>query len=173
MEAATDLEGTQYLTFTLAEELFAVDIGKVREVLEFASVTKVPRMPDYMRGVINIRGNVVSVLDLKQKFGMGSTEKTVDTCVIITEVELNGETVVLGALADSVQEVFDLEADQIEPPPKLGTRIDTAFIKGMGKKGETFVILLDIDKVFTAVEALSVQAPEPTACGKDAVETSL
>jgi len=160
MNTAQELETDQYLTFTLDEEWFAMDIAKVHEVLEFGDVTQVPRMPPYMRGVINLRGSVVPVLDLKQKFGMGATTKTVDTCVIITEVDLEGEAVVLGALADSVQEVFDLEADQIEPPPKLGTRLDTAFIQGMGKKDEEFVILLDIDEVFTVDEVTAIKGRE-------------
>ncbi|MBI5446355.1 MAG: chemotaxis protein CheW [Deltaproteobacteria bacterium] len=143
---------SQYLTFTLDEELFALDIGKVREVLEFEGVTRVPRTPEFMRGVINLRGNVVPVADLRLKFGMTKTEKTVSTCVIITEVVIDGETTVLGALADAVQEVLDLEPGQIDPPPRMGTRLNTAFIRGMGKREEQFLILLDIDKVFTAGE---------------------
>ena len=145
-------ETSQYLTFTLDGELFALDIAKVREVLEFTSVTKVPRTPDFMRGVINLRGNVVPVLDLRLKFGMSRTEKTVSTCVIITEVAIDGEPTVLGALADAVQEVLELEPGQIDPPPRIGTRLDTAFIRGMGKRDDRFLILLDIDRVFTAAE---------------------
>src|SRR5512136_159595 len=109
---------TQYLTFKLADEVFALDIGKVREVLDFTTVTKVPQTPDFMRGVINLRGNVVPVVDMRLKFGLSLTEKTVNTCVIITEVNLDGEGTVLGAMADSVQEVLDLEQGEIEPPPR-------------------------------------------------------
>lgn len=145
-------ETSQYLTFTLDGEFFALDIAKVREVLEFTSVTRVPRTPDFMRGVINLRGNVVPVVDLRLKFGMSATEKTVNTCVIITEVAVDGEPTVLGALADAVQEVLELEPDQIDPPPRIGTRLDTAFIRGMGKRDDRFLILLDIDRVFTAAE---------------------
>lgn len=152
MSDSAAIMDTQFLTFTLSDELFAVNIGKVREVIEFTGATRVPRTPPYMRGVINLRGSVVPVMDLKEKFGMGQTAKEIGTCVVITEVHLGDEQVVLGALADSVQEVFDLEADQIEPPPTIGTRIDTTFIRGMGKKGENFVIILDIDKVFAAAE---------------------
>ena len=143
---------SQYLTFTLDEELFALDISKVREVLEFTSVTKVPRTPEFMRGVINLRGNVVPVVDLRLKFGMSKTEKQIDTCVIIAEVEIDGETTVLGVLADSVQEVMELEPGQIDPPPRIGTRLNTAFIKGMGKRDDRFLILLDVDRVFTPEE---------------------
>src|SRR5512136_448089 len=102
-------ETTQYLTFKLDEEVFALDIGKVREVLDFISATKVPQTPDFMRGVINLRGSVVPVVDLRLKFGMAMAEKTVNTCVVITEVAMEGETIVLGCMADSVQEVMDLD----------------------------------------------------------------
>jgi purine-binding chemotaxis protein CheW len=161
MNAAT--ESSQYLTFKLDQELYAVDIAKVREVLEFTAVTKVPRTPDFMRGVINLRGNVVPVVDMRLKLGLTQTEKTVNTCVIITEVEVDGEKTVLGALTDSVQEVIDLDADQIVPPPRMGTRIDTEVIRGMGKRDDHFLIILDIDRVFTAAdvhEVVKETAPE-------------
>lgn len=152
MSVAGITEICPYLTFILDSERFALEISKVREVLEFTRATRVPRMPEYMRGVINLRGNVVPVLDLRLKFGMSRTESTVDTCVIIAEVEVDGERTILGALADSVEEVMDLEPDQIDPPPRMGARLDTAFIRGMGKRDDHFIILLDIDKVFTADE---------------------
>jgi purine-binding chemotaxis protein CheW len=160
MAVETITATTQYLTFKLEDELFALDIGKVREVLDFTSITKVPRTPDYMRGVINLRGSVVPVVDLRLKFGMVQAEKTVNTCVIIVEVELGGEKVVMGAMADAVQEVLDLEPDQIEPPPRIGTRLNTDFIKGMGKHADQFIIILDIDKVFTQGELELVQETE-------------
>src|SRR5512139_2898593 len=100
-------ETTQYLTFKLAEEVFALDISEVREVLDFTAITKVPRTPEFMRGVINLRDNVVPVVDMRLKFGMTKTEKTVNTCIIIVEIALDGDTAVLGALADSVQEVIE------------------------------------------------------------------
>jgi purine-binding chemotaxis protein CheW len=117
-------------------------------------------MPDFMRGVINLRGGVVPVVDLRLKFGMSMTENTVDTCIIIMEISLEGETTLLGALADSVQEVMNLEPDQIEPPPRIGTRLKTEFIKGMGKKNDDFVMILDIDKVFSTDELTILQAME-------------
>ena len=159
MAEAIANETTQYLSFNLGEEVFALDIGKVREVLEFTTVTKVPQTPDFMRGVINLRGGVVPVIDMKLKFRMGETEKAINTCVIITEVELEGgETTVLGALADSVQEVFDMQEDEIEPAPKIGTQLNTEFLKGMGKKDDEFVLLLDIDRVFSADELEAVKS---------------
>jgi purine-binding chemotaxis protein CheW len=152
MAVASITVTTQFLTFRLENELFALDIGKVREVLDFTSITKVPQTPDYMRGVINLRGSVVPVVDLRLKFGMKQAEQTVNTCVIIVEVEMDGETVVMGAMADAVQEVLDLEPDQIEPPPRIGAKLSTDFIRGMGKHADQFIMILDIDKVFTMDE---------------------
>ena len=150
MSVATITETLQYLTFTLGDEVFAIDVSEVREILEFSSITKVPQTPDFMRGVINLRGSVVPVIDLRLNFGMSCTEQTVNTCIIVVEVNLAGEQVVLGALADSVQEVVDMEPDNIEPAPHLGTKLNTEFIKGMGKIGNEFVMILDIDKVFSS-----------------------
>lgn len=151
-------QARQYLTFRLAEEVFALDISKVREVLDYRKVTKVPRTPEFMRGVINLRGNVVPVVDMRLKNGMSRTTETVNTCIIIVEVAFGGDTTVLGALADSVQEVIELEPGQIEPAPRLGTHLNTEFIKGMGKAGENFIIILDIDKVFSSDEIALVGA---------------
>jgi purine-binding chemotaxis protein CheW len=158
MSAAGIMETTQYLTFNLNDEIFAVDISKVREVLDFTVITKVPLTPEFMRGVINLRGSVVPVVDLRLKFSMSKTEKTVNTCVIIVEVTVDGETTVLGALADSVQEVLDLDPDHIEPAPKIGTRLNTEFIRGMGRRDNRFIIILDIDKVFSTSELALVHA---------------
>ncbi|MGD0229117.1 MAG: chemotaxis protein CheW [Syntrophorhabdales bacterium] len=146
----TGITGTeQYLTFRLEDEVFGVEVAKVREILDYAPITKVPRTPDFMRGVINVRGSVVPVLDLRLKFGMTKTEQSVDTCIIVLEIALEGEIVILGALADSVQEVIELEPGQIEPAPRIGGRIRTDFIKGMGKREQAFIMMLDIDKVFS------------------------
>ena len=157
MSAADTMEAMQYLTFKLGDEVFALDITKVREVLDFTTVTKVPRTPDFMRGVINLRGSVVPVVDLRLKFGMTKTENTVNTCVIITEVTVDNDTTVLGALADSVQEVLDLDAENIAPAPRIGTKLNTEFIRGMGKQNDRFVIILDIDKVFSVEELALAQ----------------
>jgi purine-binding chemotaxis protein CheW len=148
---------TQYLTFILQEEVFALDISTVREVLDFTTITRVPRTPDFMQGVINLRGSVVPVVDLRMKFGLPVSEKTVNTCIIIVEVVVDDEMVVLGVLADSVQEVLDLESGHIEPAPKIGTRLNTELIKGMGKQNDLFIIILDIDKVFSTKELGQVQ----------------
>ncbi|MFP4330202.1 MAG: chemotaxis protein CheW [Alkalispirochaetaceae bacterium] len=142
----------QYLTFTLAGEQYAVEVGKVKEVLEYTSVTKVPRTMEFMRGVINLRGSVVPVIDLRLKFDLGQTEKTIETSIIVMEVEISGETVVLGTLADSVQEVISMDSSQIEPAPTIGTTINTEFIRGIGKLDEQFVMILNIDAVFSEDE---------------------
>lgn len=150
MSVAAITETVQYLTFKLADEIFTFDVSKVREILEMVSITKVPQTPDYMRGVINLRGSVVPVIDLRLNFGMERTVQTINTCIIVVEVNLDGETIVLGVLADSVQEVVEMEPQHIEPPPKIGTKLNTEFIKGMGKVDDDFVMILDIDKVFSA-----------------------
>jgi purine-binding chemotaxis protein CheW len=142
-------EAAQYLTFKLSDEVFAVEVAKVREILEYINITKVPRTPEFMRGVINVRGSVVPVLDLRLKFSMTKTEQSVNTCIIVLEIDFERETTILGALADSVQEVVELEPDQIEPAPKIGTHLKTEFMKGIGKRDNEFIMILDIDKVFS------------------------
>jgi len=149
---------SQYLTFTIGDETYALNVLHVKEVQEFVSVTKVPKMPPYMRGIINLRGSVVPVIDLKTKFGMGSTDKTIDTSIIVTEIHLDDKAVTMGLLTDSVREVIDLRDSEIEPTPYIGTRIDTAFIRGMGRKDDVFIILLDINKVLTINEINMVAA---------------
>jgi purine-binding chemotaxis protein CheW len=152
------VEASQYLTFRLDEEMFALDVNQVREVLDFSTITKVPRAPEFMRGVINVRGSVVPVIDLKRKFGLPKTGKTVDTRIVVMELDMEGEHTVLGAMADSVHEVIELEAGQIEEPPRIGSRWRTEFIKGIGKRNEQFIILLDIDRVFSSDELALVEA---------------
>ncbi len=146
----------QYLTFTLDGEQYAVEVGKVKEVLEFTDLTKVPRTHDFMRGVINLRGSVVPVVDLRLKFDMGKTEQTIDTSIVVMEVRIDSETVVIGTLADSVQEVIGLNDQQIEPAPTIGTAIDNKFINGIGKLDERFIIILDIDRIFKDEELATV-----------------
>ncbi len=160
MQDGAVTDATQYLTFNLAEELFALDIGKVREVLDYTTVTRVPGTPEFMRGVINLRGSVVPVVDMRLKFGLPATEQGVNTCIIIVEVAVDGETTVLGAMADAVQEVLELEPDRIEPPPRIGTRLNIEFIRGMGRRDEEFMIILDIDRVFSLDELTAARGME-------------
>jgi len=163
MSATGISETVQYLTFKLDEEIFALDVAKVREILEFTSITKVPQTPEFMRGVINLRGSVVPVIDMRLKFGMSATEQTINTCIIVVEVRMEDETIVLGALADSVQEVVELEPEQIEAAPHIGTRLNTDFIRGMGKLDNRFIMILDIDKVFSDDELATVQGQQVSA----------
>ena len=156
-------DSRQYLTFKLGDEVFATDVSKVREVLDFPAVTKIPRAPDFMSGVINLRGSVVPVVDLRLCLEMSKTEKTVNTCIVVVEMLLEGESTVIGALADSVEEVIDLEPDQIQPPPRIGAQIRTDFIKGMGKRDSQFIMILDIDRVFGAEELSAVRSVENKA----------
>lgn len=145
----TGVKFNQYLTFTVAGELYAINVANIREVLEFESVTVVPKMPEYMKGIINLRGSVVPVLDLKTKFGIGSTTKETDTAVIVTEMTLDNELVVIGLLCDSVSEVLDIDDEQIEPTPYMGTQVQSEFIQGMGKINDSFIIILDLTRVLT------------------------
>ena len=149
-----DKQGTanQYLTFTLDREVFALDIESVREVLELTHITRVPRTPEFMRGVINLRGHAVPVVDMRKKFGMPLVEDTVNTCIIIAEVAFGDESAVIGALVDSVREVFEMGDGEIMSPPRMGLSVKTDFIKGMGKQDEVFVMILDINKVFSEAE---------------------
>jgi purine-binding chemotaxis protein CheW len=161
VEAIT--ETRQYLTFKLDSEVFALDVATVREVLDFTTVTRIPRTPEFLRGVINLRGSVVPVVDLRLAFGMSATEKTVNTCIIVMEIRLDNETAIMGALADSVEEVIDLDPEQIEPAPNIGTSIKTDFIRGMGKRDSRFLMILDIDRVFSADQLLELRTSPAAA----------
>ena len=151
---------SQYLTFKLDNEIYAMDITTVREVLDIIRITKVPQMPDFMCGVINLRGRVVPVVDLRLKFGLREAISLKDACIVIIEIFLDDEETVLGILVDTVQEVISLEPEQIDPPPRIGTRLKTEFIKGMGKKDEEFIIILETAKVFSAEELAIVQTAD-------------
>jgi purine-binding chemotaxis protein CheW len=155
-------QARQYLTFKLGNEIFATDVEKVREVLDLTTITKIPRTPEFMAGVINLRGSVVPVVDLRLCFEMSKTESTRNTCIVVVEVQLDNESTIIGALADSVEEVIDLEPDQIQPAPKIGTQIRTEFIRGMGKRDTQFIIILDIDRVFSS-EDIAVARGQATA----------
>src|ERR1700728_3453584 len=160
MSVSAITETRQYLTFRLGNEIFATEVAKVREVLDFTTITQIPRTPDFMTGVINLRGSVVPVVDLRLCFEMSKTVRTRNTCIVVVEVLLDNEPIVIGALADSVEEVIDLEPEQIEPAPRIGTQIRTDFIRGMGKRDTQFIMILDIDRVFSAEEMAVVHAQE-------------
>lgn len=159
----------QYVTFSLGDELFGVEVTRTREILSLTPVTKVPQTPDYLLGVINLRGQVVPVVDMRLKLGMPAGEQTEDTCIIVVEVQVEDESIVVGALADAVREVLEVRSDQIEPPPRLGTRLNTEFITGMGKVDDQFMILLNIDRIFSSDELSIVQDAGQVAAPKEEV----
>jgi purine-binding chemotaxis protein CheW len=163
MSVADITETLQYLTFKLGDEIFATEVAKVREVLDMTAIAKIPRTPDFMSGVINLRGSVVPVVDFRLCFGMTKTESTRNTCIVVVEVMVDDESTVIGALADSVEEVVDLEPSQIQPPPRIGARIRTDFIKGMGMRDSGFIVILDVDRVFSAAELGAVRGQIPDA----------
>lgn len=152
-----ELSTTQYLTFVLDNEVFAVDVARVREILEYSTVTRVPKTQQYMRGVINLRGSVVPVVDMRVLFGMSEVEPTVNTCIIVMEIVADGSAFVIGALADSVREVMELDPGQIEAAPKVGTRLNTDFINGMGKYNNEFIMILNIDKMLPDESAHAIE----------------
>jgi purine-binding chemotaxis protein CheW len=140
----------KYLTFKLANEEYGLEILKVREIIGLMEITKVPRTPDYIRGVINLRGKVIPVMDLRVKFLMEKTEDTNETCIIVVDVTRGDHSVLMGTLVDSVSEVLDIAAGEIEDAPSFGTDVNTDFILGMGKTRDKVIILLDIDQVMAS-----------------------
>ena len=145
-------EHKQYLIFKLAGQDYALDVLQVKEIIEFGSLTKVPRTPRSMLGVINLRGNVVPVMHLGLNFGLPSSPITGRTCIIVAEVDLSGERILTGIVADSVSKVMELSADETLPAPAFGTRVCADYLRGIGKSEGKLVLLLDIDKVFTSNE---------------------
>ncbi len=157
-DADATLSSTQYLTFDLDGEAFATEISKVREVLEYVQITPVPRSPEYMLGVINLRGSVVPIIDLRLQFSMQAKQIDVDTCIIIVEIDIDGTQTVLGMLADSVQEVIEMRPDQLEAVPSLGTRVRFEFIEAMVKVDDRFIIVLDMQRVFAVNQLRELSA---------------
>jgi purine-binding chemotaxis protein CheW len=149
-------ESQQYLTFMLAGEVFAIGILAIKEIIEYSSPTGVPMMPEYLRGVINLRGLVVPVIDLAVRFGKPASPVTKRTCIVIVEIELDGERYDIGAVVDAVNAVVEIPASDIELPPSFGARIRTDFIAGMGKIDGRFVILLDARHVLAPAELESL-----------------
>jgi purine-binding chemotaxis protein CheW len=152
MAAAESAQRHQYLSFTLAGGDYAVGILQVKEILQYEGVTRVPSVPPSVRGVLNLRGAVVPVVDLAVKFGLPATPVTNRTCVLIVEASLEGERTVMGVIADAVREVLELGPQDIEPAPAFGTRVRVDFLMGMAKAGKGFVLLLDLDRVISAGE---------------------
>jgi purine-binding chemotaxis protein CheW len=164
-EVGEQLAG-KYLTFKLAEEEYGLEILKVQEIIQMQAVTRVPRTPDYVRGVINLRGKVIPVVDLRKKFSLDSVKDTEKTCIIVVQITHKEGKIVMGIIIDEVKEVLDINGSNIEETPSFGASINTEFILGMGKIGSSVKILLDIDKVMSIQElnALKKAIPnEPSA----------
>jgi purine-binding chemotaxis protein CheW len=163
----TAAEQTQYLTFYIASEEYAVALLRVREIIEYDTVTRVPQTPTWIRGVINVRGSVVPVIDLAVKFGLPESPVTRRTCVVIVEVDIEGQQTAMGVIADVVSQVVDLAHHDIEPTPPFGTRVKVDFLLGMAKLGKRFALVLDIDRVLSTGELIAAAATaEPE--GEDA-----
>ena len=149
----------QFLTFKIDGTQYAAEVHNVQEVLEYMPVTKVPCATSYMEGLINSRGQGISVVNLRKKFGMEDTEPTKETRIIVMEVKnAEGKTVTFGAIADSVQEVVDLSDEEIEPSPKFGNSIAAQFIRGIGKRDDTFIIILNMDQIFSTEEIIKLES---------------
>ncbi len=146
-EARTAARGGKYLTFALGKEEYGLEILKVREIIGYMDITAVPRTPPYVKGVINLRGQVIAVIDLRLRFGMQPAERSDQTCIIVVEIRHSGRKLFTGIIVDRVSEVLDIPSEKIEDPPAFGAAVDTDFILGMGKIGDSVKILLDIDKV--------------------------
>lgn len=146
-----------YLSFILEEEVFAVNVQKVLEVLEYQKITKVPRTPDYMLGVINFRGEILPVIDSRQKFAMEKAQVDARTVIIVLDLTLNGNSITIGALADSVKDVLEIRDDDIKPVPELGNKYDTQFLKGMIKSEDGFIMILDAERIFSTEELIMVR----------------
>jgi purine-binding chemotaxis protein CheW len=167
-----DSTQSQYLTFFLGDEEYAVGILRAKEIIQYDVVTRVPGTPGWIRGVINLRGSVVPVLDLAVKFALPETEASKSTCIVIAEVELEGERLVMGVLADAVSQVIDLLPSDIEPTPAFGTRVHVDYLLGMGKLGKKFVLILDIDKVLSTEELRTAADVEPESAAGDTSASS-
>jgi purine-binding chemotaxis protein CheW len=160
---ASPTDSTQHLTFTLADDEYAISVLRVREIIKHDTVTPVPATPRWVRGVVNLRGGAVPVVDLAVKFGMPERPVTPRTCIVVVETTLNGKEAVMGLLADAVNQVLDIAASEIQPAPAFGTRVRVDYLKGMGRSGTKFVLMLDVDRVLSADELLAAIAVEEVA----------
>lgn len=150
--AVAESRAGKYLTFRLDKEEYGLEILKVREIIGLMDITSVPKTPEYVRGIINLRGSVIPVLDLKKKFDMGEAENTEETCVIVVEVAMGDKKVMMGIIVDAVSEVLNIKENEIEDAPAFGSNVNTRFILGIGKVKDEVKILLDIDEVLTSTD---------------------
>jgi purine-binding chemotaxis protein CheW len=149
---AENERSSQYLTFDLAEETYGIEVTTIREILEVQTITRVPRTADYLLGVMNVRGRVVPVVDLRQKFELEKVDQTVDSAIIVLEVQQGSSDTLIGLLVDSVDEVLEFAPGEIEPAPTVGTSVNGQLLTGMGKRDDQFILLLDTDVIFDSEE---------------------
>ena len=157
---STDINTNACLSFRIGSETFATSVNHAHEILELTKITKIPHAPVFMKGVTNLRGTVLPVIDTRIKFGFPATAATDDSCIIVLNIEANNRNIVIGALVDSVTEVFDVLPGDIKPLPTIGARYNAGFIKGTIKSGDDFILFLDIDKVFSTEEMIQIQHAE-------------
>ena len=153
----------QYLTFFLADEEYAITIQRVKEIIEYTAITKVPKVPAWIRGVINLRGSVVPVVDLAVRFGLAERPVTKTSCIVVVEVEQDAERTVMGIIADSVNQVIEFTPKDIEAPPAFGTNVRLDYLSGMGKLGQKFALILNIANVLNAADLLAVASVDSSA----------
>ena len=146
-----------YLSFKLGEEEFAAHVGKILNILEMTRITEVPKAPEYMKGVINLRGIVLPVIDTRIKFGMTPTEYTANTCIILLDIEVDNETIQIGALVDAVQAVLEIDKNKVLPPPSIGSKYRSEFIEGVANIDEKFIMILNMDAVFSIEDVASLK----------------
>jgi len=157
MNNTNEKEISSYLSFQIGTEIFAANVSHVINILEMTKITRVPKSPSYMKGVINLRGSVLPVLDTRLKFNLPETDYTTNTCILVLEIYSKNEIIRIGAIVDSVQEVLDITSQEIQQPPSLGTKFKTDILNGMVKKDDNFIMILDINKVFADEEIINIK----------------
>lgn len=158
MKDLSEKDANSYLSFRIGTELYASSVANVISILEMTKITRVPQAPDYMKGVLNLRGSVLPILDLRVKFGLEDTEYTSDTCILVLEVVFKNEAFRMGAIVDSVQEVLNLGTEDIQPPPNIGSDFQSEFIIGMARNSDEFIMILDINKIFSAESIIDLNS---------------
>lgn len=157
MKTQVDTQVSSYLSFQVGSEIFAASVSHVINILEMSKITRVPKSPSYMKGVINLRGSVLPVIDTRLKFGLPETEYTTNTCILVLELESRNETIRIGAIVDSVHEVLELAGSEIQDPPAIGTKYKTDILEGMARKDDNFIMIMNVNKVFADDEIIAMK----------------
>ncbi|MEM6524527.1 MAG: chemotaxis protein CheW [Bacteroidota bacterium] len=166
------INSQSYLTFKLDNEIFGSSVNRVLEIIEVPKITRVPQAPEFMRGVINLRGRVLPVIDTRIKFGMPGIEDTVDTCIVVLNVEVDNQEIVLGALVDAIQAVLDIEDEEVQDPPAFQSGYRSDLITGMVKREDNFILMLDMEKVFSSQEITMLKESESSKVEEEATKSN-